>query len=208
MEKLKQVVMEQWRLLLLLLGISIGLSVAGGYLMASNQPPTPTSTSFTWASTASTSTISSTQVSTTVMVDIKGEVKRPGVYELPVDARVKDLLVKASGFTADANQNVINLAMKLVDQQMLYVPHKDEATLPVSGENQGTQTSAATALVNINTADLTELQTLSGIGEAKAAAIISYREENGLFTSIEELTEVSGIGDKTLETLQEAITVN
>lgn len=145
----------------------------------------------------------------TITVDIKGEVAKPGVYELPMDSRMQKLVQVAGGFTEGALQKEINLAQKLQDQQMVYVPNQKEST-SVSIGNDFSVNKKATSnseMVNINTADLTKLQTLSGIGEKKAEAIIAYREENGNFKSIEELKEVSGIGEKTVEKLRASITI-
>lgn len=147
---------------------------------------------------------SSSATPTTIMVDIKGEVKKPGVYEIAAEARVKEVVMLAGGFTEQAEENQLNLAEKLTDQQMIYVPNKEEAVIidpvnitPTSSQKQ----------ININTADTNELQTLTGIGAAKAQAIIDYREENGLFKSVDDLINVSGFGEKTVEKLREDITI-
>jgi competence protein ComEA len=140
----------------------------------------------------------------TVFVDIKGEVLIPGVYEVNESSRIQDLIKLAGGYTANADRNGINLAQKVKDEMVIYVPAK--------GENQPEWTNKVTdanesKLININEAEQTELETLPGIGPAKAAAIIAYREENGLFKTIDDLGNVSGIGDKSLEKLREYITV-
>uniref|UniRef100_UPI00403F023A helix-hairpin-helix domain-containing protein n=1 Tax=Candidatus Enterococcus willemsii TaxID=1857215 RepID=UPI00403F023A len=145
------------------------------------------------------------EIPTTIMVDIKGEVKKPGVYEIAAEARVKEVVMLAGGFTEQAEENQLNLAEKLTDQQMIYVPNKEEAVM-VAPVNV-TSTSSQNVQVNINTADTNELQTLTGIGAAKAQAIIDYREENGLFKSVDDLIKVSGFGEKTVEKLREDITI-
>ncbi|WP_207940338.1 competence protein ComEA [Enterococcus sp. DIV2402] len=152
--------------------------------------------------------ITSSSSSAKMVIDIKGEVKKPGVYELEPGARVEEIVLLAGGFTDKAEERQLNLAEKLTDQQMIYVPNKEEAkelSIP-SVTNEG-NTSKESSLVNINTADLTELQTLTGIGPAKAQAIIDYRDENGQFKTIEELKEVNGFGEKTVEKLKESITI-
>lgn len=143
-----------------------------------------------------------------ILVDIKGEIKQPGVYELAHDARLNELILLAGGFTENAEVRQINLAEKLSDQQMIYVPNQDELTFSIDQlvEDEEDMSQSSTT-VNINTADLTELQELPGVGPSKAQAIIAYREENGLFKSIEGLLEVSGFGEKTFEKLKDSIVI-
>lgn len=143
-----------------------------------------------------------------ILVDIKGEIKQPGVYELAHDARLNELILLAGGFTENAEVRQINLAEKLSDQQMIYVPNQDELTFSIDQliEDEVEMAQSSTT-VNINTADLTELQELPGVGPSKAQAIIAYREENGLFKSIEGLLEVSGFGEKTFEKLKDSIVI-
>lgn len=136
-----------------------------------------------------------------VMVDIKGEVQKPGVYELAPDSRVEQALNAAGGLTENAEERSINLAQRVADEQVIYVAAIGEADVPV--QTAGSSTSSEK--ININQADSDELTELNGIGEAKAQAIITFREENGPFTSIEQLTEVPGIGEKSLENMKEQI---
>ncbi|MGM7721051.1 helix-hairpin-helix domain-containing protein [uncultured Metabacillus sp.] len=142
---------------------------------------------------------------TVVVVDVKGAIKHPGVYELPTGTRVHHLIDKAGGMIKEADELAVNLAAPLEDGMVLYVPKKGEVK-----ENQLTapiNSSDINDKVNINLATSEELQTLTGIGPAKAEAIITYREENGLFTAPEDLLNVSGIGEKSFEKLKEEITV-
>jgi len=137
----------------------------------------------------------------TVFVDVKGAVVHQGVYEINKLARVKDVIALAGGFTKEADQTKINLAAKVRDEMVIYVPQiGEEGAVLTSGGTEGKK-------VNINQATVDELQTLQGIGPAKAAAIIAYREENGPFVKIEDLLNVSGIGEKSLEKIKEQITV-
>jgi len=143
-------------------------------------------------------------------VDVKGAVKKTGMYRITQGMRLMDAIDLAGGFTAEADQNQVNFSKLLNDQEIIYVPKVGEE-IPTITETpqQGTSTAASgtTQKININTADATELQQLSGIGEKKAADIIKYREENGSFQAVEDLTKVSGIGEKTLENLKDSITI-
>ncbi|MCA0986113.1 helix-hairpin-helix domain-containing protein [Guptibacillus algicola] len=138
-----------------------------------------------------------------IMVDVKGAVVKPGVYELKSDARVKDIITRAGGFLEEADQTQLNLAGKVVDEMMIYVPVIGEG----AGGSELSSVEANSGLISINKATLSELQELPGIGPAKAEAIIAYREEQGGFSTIDDLKEISGIGEKTFEKLKDLITV-
>lgn len=143
-----------------------------------------------------------------VVVHVTGAVSAPGVYTLPSDARVDDA-VRAAGTTAEADLSQLNLAQKLADGQKITVPAIGSASTS-AGEGTATTTADTNsdgALVNINTASLEELETLPSIGEVRAQAIITYRETNGGFRTIEELQEVSGIGEKIFADVAPYITV-
>ena len=149
-----------------------------------------------------------TAASGEVVVHVTGAVSTPGVYTLPSDARVDDA-VRAAGATAEADLSQLNLAQKLADGQKITVPAIGSASTS-AGEGTTTtpaDTSSDGALVNINTASLEELETLPSIGEVRAQAIITYRETNGGFRTIEELQEVSGIGEKIFADVAPHITV-
>lgn len=135
-----------------------------------------------------------------VMVDVKGEVQQPGVYDISIHARVDDVLALAGGLTEHADELQINKAQKVHDEMVIYVPHINEIA-------QEGMASSDSQRIRINYASKEEIVELPGIGPSKADAIIQHREENGLFTSIEDLLQVTGIGDKTLESLREFIQV-
>ena len=143
-------------------------------------------------------------------VDVKGAVKKAGMYRIKEGMRLMDVIDLAGGFMEEADQNQLNFSKLVMDQEIIYVPKVGEEIPTIQEEpsegGSGTP-EAETAKVNINTADATEVQQLSGIGEKKAADIIKYREENGSFRAIEDLTKVSGIGEKTLENLKDSITI-
>ncbi|WP_233505311.1 helix-hairpin-helix domain-containing protein [Sporosarcina sp. BI001-red] len=145
-----------------------------------------------------------------IVVDVKGAVLHPNVYTLQEGQRLIDAITAAGGYTADADSRLLNHALRLTDESVVYVPLVGEE-IPLYGQSANEVTNpndSASSLVNINTADETQLMTLTGIGPAKAGAIIKYRTEQGAFQTIEDLTKVSGIGQKTFESLSEAITVN
>jgi competence protein ComEA len=141
-----------------------------------------------------------------IVVHITGAVPRPGVYALPQGARVQDGISAAGGFLAEAQKTNINLAQSLEDGEKLDVPFI-EGVSPVLATPVPEVVSSTTELVNINTASIAELDTLPGIGPTTAQKIIDYREQNGLFRSIEDIINVSGIGPATYERLKDLITV-
>lgn len=138
-----------------------------------------------------------------IKVDIKGAIKEPGVYEIKKGSRVTDLIKLAGGCAVDADLDATNLSQKLNDEDCVVIYKKgeiDKVQNLQSNINNSTVSNSQSenAIININSADKEELKTLIGIGDAKADAIIKYREVNGGFKSVEELTKVDGIGEKTL----------
>lgn len=148
-------------------------------------------------------------VVSTVFVEVKGAVEAPGVYELPVDARVKNVLDIAV-LADNADLLTVNQSAKLADEMVIYIPYEGEIDTETAPEiiTAGSPEESSGELVNINTAGISELTTLNGIGEKKAQAIMTYREEQGLFGTLEELKNIPGIGDKTFENLKPYITIN
>jgi len=144
-------------------------------------------------------------------VYVTGAVVHPDVYLLATGSIIRDALVAAGGATSDADLNRINLAQQVYDQQQIYVPRLGEENppIPLPAPLPSTTSSSVqpTGKVNINTATAEELDTLPGIGPAIAQRIIEYRQANGPFQSIEEIKNVSGIGDKLFERLKDLITV-
>ena len=143
-----------------------------------------------------------------IMVDVAGAVVHPSVVELPEGSRVFEAVEKAGGLTAEADTGTINQAEILTDGQKIYIPTKQEIKAGNSGGGfSGSSVSGQSSLININTADSSALQEIPGIGPATAEKIISYRNENGKFNKIEDIKNVSGIGDKTFEKMKKKITV-
>ena len=168
-------------------------------------------------------------------VDIKGAVVNPGVYQLKEGSRVADVISYAGGLTQQADTSIINQSKKLIDEMTIIIYTKDEIALYKSNSVKTTQeiikyvtadcncpdpkindacisnddntTSETTTLISLNTGTKEELMTLSGLGEAKANAIISYRGENGAFTDINQVKDVSGIGDSIFDKIKNYITI-
>ena len=139
---------------------------------------------------------------TWIRVYVCGAVVNPGVVEIPEGSRVEDALKAAGGFGAEAGREAVNLADWVTDGQMVYFPTEGEAE-----EQKIQEAEAAAGLVNINTADAAALCTLPGIGESRAADIISYREKNGGFETCEDIMNVSGIKGAVYEKICDRITV-
>ena len=138
-----------------------------------------------------------------VFVHICGEVAYPGVYEVPKESRLCDVLLLAGGFTEAAAMDSVNLAGQVSDGMQVVIPSIQEvrqAAAEKARERDG--------LLNLNTATKTELCTLSGIGESRAAAIIAYREAHGGFSAVEEIMQVEGIKSGTYEKLKDRIYVD
>lgn len=141
-----------------------------------------------------------------IKVHVVGEVKAPGVYTLPVNSIVQDAIDAAQGPTTKAREDLLNLAAVLSDGQRLYIPSSELQSTPE--KSQRSQEFTLDSLININTANQQELESLPGIGSVRAAAIIDYRAQNGYFLAIEDLLKVDGIGEATFENLKDLITVS
>lgn len=153
-----------------------------------------------------------------VCVYVCGQVKHPGVYRLDADSRVCDAITAAGGLTKKAAQTAVNQAEKLEDGQQIYIPSQKELSSgngkeasdsgeAGSGIQSGESNKTSSGKVNINTAGKEELMTLSGIGEARAQAILQYRESNGRFQTKEQLKEVEGIKDGIYGKLEDQIEI-
>lgn len=140
-------------------------------------------------------------------VDVKGAVMHPGVYEVTQTMRVANVIELAGGLSDEADDTQVNLAQRVSDQMMIYVPLVGEEVpndmVSITGEQKDKQND----LVNLNQATKEELMSLSGVGDKKADKIIEYREENGSFQRTEDLMNVDGIGEKTFDSLKTSITI-
>lgn len=144
----------------------------------------------------------------TVQVYVCGEVAAPGVYQLKDGMRVCDVVEAAGGLTKAASREYWNLAEKLSDGQMIYFPTEEEAReRKASAEAAGATVEESDGRIDINTADATQLVTIPGIGETRAAAILAYREKNGPFAKVEDIMQVSGIKSTLFEKMKDYITI-
>ena len=138
-------------------------------------------------------------ISKNVTIYVSGEVNNPGIVTIESDKRLYDAVEKLGGVTENADLNRINLALKLNDEEHYIIPKIGEENIisqDISVNNIDTIKNEQTSKININTATIEELDNLPGVGEATANKILNYRQENGMFKSIEEIKNVNGIGEK------------
>lgn len=135
-------------------------------------------------------------------VHVCGQVKEPGVYKLPQNSRIFEAVEAAGGTTKNADDSALNLAEVLEDGQQVYIPSKEEMK-----QEKDNQTQTSEGKIDINHASKEELMTLNGIGEARAEAILQYRQEHGDFQSIEELMNVSGIKEGMFQKIKDYVRI-
>lgn len=204
---------KEYKIIVICTGLGL---LVGGFFLLKPDSQTPIKETNLQAEVAAVSKDSSTEKEEKeepveqdlITVDVKGAVKSPGIYDLPVGSRVNDAVQKAGGLTEEAASKSLNLAQKVSDEALVYVPAKGEE---VASEKTGSGTASSTSKekkVNINKASLEELKQVKGLGGKRAQDIIDHRETNGKFKSVDELKKVSGIGAKTIEKLKEYVTVD
>lgn len=177
------------------LGALIGLLAAGILLLVSSAPR------------GEAIRLSPPPTASPLVVDVRGAVTQPGVYELPLGSRVQDAIQAAGGALPEADLAGLNLAAPLEDGAAIRVPEQAEAQSPPSRSGGVTIPEVPGSLININTATQEALESLPGIGPALAQRVIAYREANGPFPSIEAIQNVSGIGPGIFEKIKDLITV-
>lgn len=189
--------MKPW--MSVLTGICIGL-IAGALVYILVAPPRGTPVTLQPRPTLSPSS-----------VQVAGEVVQPGVYQLPPDSRVQDAIQAAGGLTGQADSNSLNLAALVTDGQKIVVPALMRAADVTPGSKQGSLIivqPTSDGRINLNLATLEQLDSLPGIGEAKARSILDYRAKNGPFTNCEQLLDVPGIGEGIYNSIREFIFVD
>ncbi|MFD0943532.1 helix-hairpin-helix domain-containing protein [Savagea faecisuis] len=142
-----------------------------------------------------------------IVVEIKGAVARPGLYELEEGARLYDAIQRSGGFLEEADDRLLNLAERLEDEMSIYVPYEGEVEFEIATETPKSSSEEKEQKININRADANELMQIPNIGPKKAEAILEYRDRVGKFQDVRDLLEVSGIGEKTLQNIEPFITV-
>lgn len=205
---------KEYKIIVICTGLGL---LVGGFFLLNPAPQTPVKETNLQAEVAAVSMDSSTEKEVNkeepleqdlITVDVKGAVKSPGIYDLPVGSRVNDAVQKAGGLTEQADSKSLNLAQKVSDEALVYVPTKGEES---ASQQTGSGTASSTSKekkVNLNKASLEELKQVKGLGGKRAQDIIDHREANGKFKSVDELKKVSGIGAKTIEKLKDYVTVD
>ena len=207
---------KEYKIIVICTGLGL---LVGGFFLLKPAPETPVKETNLQAEVAAVSKDSSTEKEVKeekeepveqdlITVDVKGAVKAPGIYDLPVGSRVNDAVQKAGGLTEQADSKSLNLAQKVSDEALVYVPTKgEEAASQQTGSGVASSTSKEKK-VNLNKASLEEIKQVKGLGGKRAQDIIDHRETNGKFKSVDELKKVSGIGAKTIEKLKDYVTVD
>ncbi|CEW60782.1 competence protein [Streptococcus pneumoniae] len=205
---------KEYKIIVICTGLGL---LVGGFFLLKPAPQTPVKETNLQAEVAAVSKdlVSEKEVNKEepleqdlITVDVKGAVKSPGIYDLPVGSRVNDAVQKAGGLTEQADSKSLNLAQKVSDEALVYVPTKGEEAV---SQQTGLGTASSISKekkVNLNKASLEELKQVKGLGGKRAQDIIDHREANGKFKSVDELKKVSGIGGKTIEKLKDYVTVD
>lgn len=205
---------KEYKIIVICTGLGL---LVGGFFLLKPAPQTPVKETNLQAEVAAVSKDSSTEKEVNkeepleqdlITVDVKGAVKSPGIYDLPVGSRVNDAVQKAGGLTEQADSKSLNLAQRVSDEALVYVPTKGEESASQQAGSGAPSSTSKDKKVNLNKASLEELKQVKGLGGKRAQDIIDHREANGKFKSVDELKKVSGIGAKTIEKLKDYVTVD
>ena len=205
---------KEYKIIVICTGLGLFI---GGFFLLKPAPPTPVKERSLQAEVAAVSkdSVSENEVKKEepveqdlITVDVKGAVKAPGIYDLPVGSRVNDAVQKAGGLTEQADSKSLNLAQKVSDEALVYVPTKGEEAASQQTASGTASSTSKEKKINLNKASLEELKQVKGLGGKRAQDIIDHRETNGKFKSVDELKKVSGIGAKTIEKLKDYVTVD
>ena len=204
---------KEYKIIVICTGLGL---LVGGFFLLKPTPQTPVKETNLQAEVVAVSKDSSTEKEVKeesveqdlITVDVKGAVKSPGIYDLPVGSRVNDAVQKAGGLTEQADSKSLNLAQKVSDEALVYVPTKGEAAASQQTVSGTASSTSKEKKINLNKASLEELKQVKGLGGKRAQDIIDHREANGKFKSVDELKKVSGIGAKTIEKLKDYVTVD
>ena len=183
---------------------TVPVAATGGPLSSA---PSPVGTGADVGSSSAPATSSPSPTETLLVVDVAGKVRRPGLYRLPDGARVDDAIRAAGGALRGVDLSSLNLAARIADGQLILVGQSAPGVVGAPPGAVGGATTDPTAPVSLNTATVEQLETLPGIGPVLAQNIVDWRTANGGFHSVDQLTEVSGIGDVTFAELQPLVTL-
>ena len=205
---------KEYKIIVICTGLGL---LVGGFFLLKPSPQTPVKETNLQAEVAAVSkdSVSENEVKKEepveqdlITVDVKGAVKAPGIYDLPVGSRVNDAVQKAGGLTEQADSKSLNLAQKVSDEALVYVPTKGEEAASQQTASGTASSTSKEKKINLNKASLEELKQVKGLGGKRAQDIIDHRETNGKFKSVDELKKVSGIGAKMIEKLKDYVTVD
>ena len=204
---------KEYKIIVICTGLGL---LVGGFFLLKPAPQTAVKETNLQAEVAAVSKDSSTEKEVKeepveqdlITVDVKGAVKSPGIYDLSVGSRVNDAVQKAGGLTEQADSKSLNLAQKVSDEALVYVPTKGEESASQHTGSGAPSSTSKDKKINLNKASLEELKQVKGLGGKRAQDIIDHREANGKFKSVDELKKVSGIGAKTIEKLKDYVTVD
>jgi competence protein ComEA len=194
----------------LAVGVAAVVLVAGAIVLLRPHPTAPPSAEPDLPMTSGASTVAgpSTSAASDVVVEITGAIRQPGVYHLPVGARLGDLVERAGGLAPVADSDRVDLAAPVADGALVYIPRRGETAAPgpvIGGGAPGA--SGAASPIDLNTATADQLDALPGVGPATASAILAYRRGHGPFSSVDQLAQVSGIGPAKLAKIRPLVHV-
>lgn len=182
----------------------------GILILRKNEPAPVVKENGNWEPSKSASGKKEKKETTGIMVDVGGDVKAPGVYEFSENERVVDALKRAGGATGDADLDLINLAARLEDGQKVLIPRKTlqpEAAPPAPGIEPQLGVVAPDSKINLNSATAEQLDEIDGIGPVLAERIVDYRKTKGSFSSVDQLREIEGIGEKKFARLKDRVSL-
>ncbi|WP_102400126.1 ComEA family DNA-binding protein [Haloimpatiens massiliensis] len=205
---------------LVILAISIIFLIVGYNISKPQQKKVNSEDMFVESNTVKKSSFKTESSSSNIVVDIKGAVKKPGVYTLNKESRINELIKMAGGFNKNADLNRIHMSKKLKDEDLIYVyslGEEEKQFMNSNGNNSRVNNDVSVQnnqslqdeneKVNLNTASEEELKTLPGVGDVTAKKIIDFREKNGGFSSIEDLMKIDRIGEKTFNKLRDKVDI-
>lgn len=195
------------KIVVLIIVVVIGLG--SGFLLIPHKTAAPTAKSEpALTKKVSEKDVKEVKAPKDLVVDIQGAVKHGGVYHVKNGAIVQEVLQQAGGLESNADIRNLNQAQRVSDQMKIYVPKRGEQVSPSSSSNvtNGTESNSK-KVVNLNTATVADFKDIKGVGPKKAERIIAYREKNGPFKQVHDLTKVSGIGEKSLDKIKDQLTV-